>query len=133
MRLHKEELSDGTSEYPSYAWPGGYPIVYMTKDDSILCPDCANGKNGSEAIKGHEDPEWNLVGMDIHHEGPPEVCDHCQVQIESAYGDPDSLDEDDISTLKAAMGLSEDTPNGILADLLEDNGHPDADKVRELS
>ncbi len=133
MRLAKEELSDGSMEYPSWAWPGGYPIVYFTKDGVILCPDCANQKNGSEATQGHEYPEWDLVGCDIHYEGPPEVCDHCHAQIESAYGDPDELDEDDISTLKARLGLSEDAPNGILADLLEDNGHPDADKVRDLS
>ena len=31
-----------TGELPSYAWPGGYQILYLTEDNGILCPDCAN-------------------------------------------------------------------------------------------
>ena len=36
-------------ELVSYAWPGGYPVIYITEDNGVLCPDCANGKNDSEA------------------------------------------------------------------------------------
>src|SRR5437899_2447381 len=41
MTLTAIRQSDGT--LPAYAWPGGYPIVYMAKDNGILCPKCANG------------------------------------------------------------------------------------------
>ena len=80
----KERLS-------AYAWPGGYPIYYLCADGGVLCPDCANGDNGSEA-NGTIDPEcpdddqWRIVASDIHWEGDPIICDHCGADIESAYG-----------------------------------------------
>lgn len=66
---------DGT--LPAYAWPGGYPIIYILADGEILCPACANDANG-----------WRIMGADIHYEGPPELCCHCNAEIESAYGEP---------------------------------------------
>ena len=83
--LHR--APDGT--LPAYAFPGGYPIAYFLADDGILCPDCASGKNGSEASECSEDPQWKLIGADIHWEGVPLICDHCNAEVESAYGDPD--------------------------------------------
>lgn len=74
----------------AYAWPGGYPMIYLTKDGSVLCPECASGKNGSDASESNDDPQWQLVAGDIFYEGAPIQCDHCCVLIESAYGDPDS-------------------------------------------
>jgi len=95
-------------EFPAYAWPGGYPIIYLTEDGSVLCPDCVNGKNDSEVgnpeVDG--DPQWTVVAHDCYWEGPPMQCDHCNGEIESAYGDPDAmkikldnLDRDDDSVL----------------------------------
>jgi hypothetical protein len=34
--------------------------------------------------------DWRCEGVQIHWEGPPESCAHCNAQIESAYGDPDA-------------------------------------------
>lgn len=85
MRLHRD--TDGT--LPAYAWPGGYPMFYLTKDDGVLCPDCANGKNGSGASETQDDPQWQVVAGDVHWEGQPLTCDHCHQEIESAYGDPE--------------------------------------------
>lgn len=76
-------LDDGS--FPAYAWPGGYPVMYLTKDDSIICPDCANM---AEREGLTDDPEWYIVDYDIHYEGPPHYCDNCGAEIESAYGDP---------------------------------------------
>ena len=33
---------DDTGQYPAYAWPGGYPVYYVTADSGVLCPKCAN-------------------------------------------------------------------------------------------
>lgn len=86
-KLHRE--SDGT--LPRWAWPGGYPVIYVTDDGGTLCPGCANGENGSLASED-ADPHsgWKLEGADVHWEGPPEVCDHCGANVDSAYGDPDA-------------------------------------------
>lgn len=73
QKLRQE--NDG--KLPSFAWPGGYPLIYATKSATILCPECATNNNDSD------DPinKWW-----IHYEGEPEVCEECNVEIESAYG-----------------------------------------------
>lgn len=78
---------DGSgAQYPAFAWPGGYPIYYFTEDNGTLCPECANGRHGSEAGNVNPDPQWRLIGCETHWEGEPLTCDHCNAQIESAYG-----------------------------------------------
>lgn len=86
-------VRDANDGYPKYAWPGGYPVVYVCADGGTLCAECANGKNGSEAhTKKGTPPDWRLVGYDIHYEGAPETCDHCSAVIESAYGEVEDGD-----------------------------------------
>jgi hypothetical protein len=77
--------NDGT--LPAYGWPGGYPIFYVTADGGVLCPECGNGRNGSEASENTDDAQWRLVGGDVHWEGEPLQCEHCNASIESAYGE----------------------------------------------
>lgn len=86
-----EKMENGL--YPTFAFPGGYPIIYLTADNAVLCPDCANGLNGSEASPDHDEKMWRLVACDVHYEGQPETCEHCQFQVHSAYGDPFEDDE----------------------------------------
>ena len=77
-------------ELPSWAWPGGYPILYLVADGETLCPACANGKHGSLASADENtDSDWRIVGWYIHWEGPPERCAHCEHETESAYGADD--------------------------------------------
>lgn len=80
---------DGT--YPAYAWPGGYPIIYIMGDGAVICPGCANGENGSKAVgesddDGTSDRSWTIVGSCVHWDGEPESCAHCGEDIESSYG-----------------------------------------------
>lgn len=71
---------DDEGKLPAFAFPGGYPIVYFTRDGLMVCPDCAN-------IEDTSDP---VVSYDIYWEGPTVPCDDCgRDVIESAYGDPD--------------------------------------------
>ena len=90
-----EIVRNEKGQLDAYAWPGGYQIVYYTADNGVLCPDCANGKNGSEASEKldpecPDDNQWRLVASDIYYEGPAVYCDHCNAEIESVYGDPDA-------------------------------------------
>ena len=75
---------DSNGKLPAYAWPGGYPVVYYAKDMGVLCPKCANGRDNDEQLKP--------VACDVHYEGRPEICEHCNAEIESAYGDPEADD-----------------------------------------
>ena len=87
-----DKLRDSDGKLPAYAWPGGYPIIYVTDDGAVLCPDCANRENGSLASTGPEErgTGWFLDGCDVHWEGAAELCNHCGAEIESAYGEPDT-------------------------------------------
>lgn len=82
-------IRDDDGELPKYAWPGGYPIFYLTEDNSVLCPDCANGRHGSEAADpdGQTDPPWSIVAHECNWEDPELYCDHCHERIESAYAE----------------------------------------------
>jgi hypothetical protein len=87
-------LRNEKGEYDKYAWPGLYPIYYVTDDNCALCADCAN--NEAEVKKAEEqvaaDPEWRgayaqwlIVAADVNWEDTELYCDHCNKRIESAY------------------------------------------------
>ncbi len=81
----------------AYAWPGGYPIIYMACDgwreddgklnfnkhdrsENTCCPKCA-----ADVEKW---PDIIIIAEYIHWEGPPEYCEYCNGFTDSAYGDP---------------------------------------------
>lgn len=74
------------------AWPGGYPLYYITKDCAALCPKCVN--ENIELLSDKDDPQWYIVGVDVNYENTSLYCDHCNEQIESAYGDDEQDDND---------------------------------------
>ena len=82
-RLTRED--DGT--LTKYAWPGGYPVFYLVADNGVLCADCANGTNDSDASEDTDDTQWKLVACDVNWEDESLYCDYCSAQIESAYGE----------------------------------------------
>jgi hypothetical protein len=59
---------------------GGYPLLYLTRRNDVLCRDCA---------ASDDDDASPVSAAGVHLEGPPVACDGCGVEIESAYGDPD--------------------------------------------
>ena len=68
----------------SYAWPGGYPIIYVDTDNGdVFC-----GKHVWPIIVREDAP----MVRDIYYEGADEWCAEGSHAIPSAYGDPDDLD-----------------------------------------
>lgn len=98
-------LDDNRKSLEAYAWPGGYPILYLARDgwrdsdtgkldfnphdrtESVCCPACATNTE--------KWPDLIIVASDIHYEGEPYlICEWCNAEIESAYGVPElSTDE----------------------------------------
>jgi hypothetical protein len=68
-----------------FAWPGMYPLYYITKDCAALCPKCVN--ENITLLSDKDDPQWYLIGVEVNYENTSLYCDHCNEQIESAYGD----------------------------------------------
>lgn len=69
---------DENGNLPSWAWPGGYPIYYVDKEGSCICPKCANRE---------VDASQEVVDSDINWEDEALHCDDCGDKIQSAYGE----------------------------------------------
>lgn len=76
---------DKDGKLPSFAWPGGYPIVYWTGGGDYLCAECATASSDE-----NEPGKYGVQAGDVHWEGAPIACDRCPAVIESAYGDPEA-------------------------------------------
>lgn len=89
----------------TYAWPGGYTIFYVTKDNSCLCPKCAakqeleNAQSLMTALVEGTKP-WLLsseiiIGADVNYEDCNLFCDNCNARIEPSYKTDDDCDCED--------------------------------------
>lgn len=89
--MSKQELprlEDGRLQ--AYAWPGGYPLFYLDRENSVLCPACAN-KSDSDA---EEVPQFKPIAADVNYEDASLTCDQCNGRIESAYAEEEvNVDE----------------------------------------
>lgn len=77
--LKEIACTDGT--LPSHSWPGFYPMFYVTQNQEVICPKCANVLSKSD--------EGEVVNYNVYWEGEPLECSMCDKEIESAYGVPD--------------------------------------------
>jgi hypothetical protein len=85
-------ISDFRKAYRNgpYAWPGGYPLYFVTADGAALSFAAAKSerRNILEAIRDNEARSgWRVAALDINWEDTGLTCDHTGQSIESAYGD----------------------------------------------
>jgi len=71
---------DDSGNFPAYAWPGGYPLFYLDKENNVLCPACA-----SRPV----DQSQEVTAGDVNWEDSSLYCDDCGARIESAYTEED--------------------------------------------
>jgi hypothetical protein len=75
---------DNNGELPAYAWPGGYAIYYLDRDNSVVCPSCANKQRKIDIESPGYIPQFNIVAWGINYDEPDEAdffCDECSKQI----------------------------------------------------
>lgn len=85
ITLSNEQRSDGL--LPSFTFPGGYPVFYVTEDLDEICPDCAN--------EFKSDPEINVIDFKINEEDDDVRCSLCDRLIPSAWGEDEEMGEDE--------------------------------------
>lgn len=66
---------------PTYAWPGGYPLYYVTDQGSMLCPAHAN-------VEADYSDEL-IVAADVNYEDASLYCEHGD-RIPSAYAEDET-------------------------------------------
>lgn len=72
-----------------YAWPGGYPLYFITSDGGALAFTTASTERRCilEALRDQDNSGWRVIGMDVNWEDEQLTCDHTGERIESAYGE----------------------------------------------
>jgi len=120
------KFMDEKGTYPAFAWPGMYPLYYITKDGGVLCPLCAD--DNKELTLDPNDPQWFIVASEANYENTDLTCDHCNKPIESAYADdkPEDTGERDV--------LTADERDADEGDVDEDSGQalPLSEKISKL-
>lgn len=111
-----DQLKDGP-----YAFPGGYPKYFVTKDGGVLSFEAAK-ENKDEiisAMKDGYDDQWLVVGVDINWEDSDLYCDHTNKKIECAYCEDEYLEEGLWNQLKTGAksafgaGIGDRTGGGL--------------------
>ncbi len=72
---------DDNGQLSGYAWPGGYPIYYRDRENSVLCVQCAI-KSDIEEL-----PQFKPISAGINYEDSSLYCNTCSTRIESAYAE----------------------------------------------
>lgn len=71
---------DSDGKLPAYAWPGGYPLFYLTDQNTVLCPEHASVER--------EYSDELITAVDVNWEDDSLYCEHGE-RIESAYAEPE--------------------------------------------
>ena len=73
-----------------YAWPGGYPLYFVTSDGGVLSFEAARAE-WRQIVWAHLNNAtrcgWHLAGVDVNYEDPYLECEHTGARIESAYAE----------------------------------------------
>jgi hypothetical protein len=75
-----------------YAWPGGYPLYFVTSDGGALSFEAVRDnwrEIASAHIRRDETCGWHIAGYEINWEDSDLLCDHTGERIESAYAEPE--------------------------------------------
>lgn len=92
MNIHNtQDLRQAIRNGP-YAWPGGYPLYFITDDGAALSFEAvkAEYRQVSNAIRHKLNDGWRVIAMDINWEDGNCYCAHMGKQIECAYPSDDN-------------------------------------------
>lgn len=85
------EIKGRLRSHPSgAAWPGGYPLYWVTSDGAALAWHVVRDewRNVVAAHLANDTMSgWHIAGWDINWEDTELICDHTGERIPSAYGD----------------------------------------------
>jgi hypothetical protein len=76
-----------------WAWPGGYPLYFITSDGAALSFDAVRSEYRQviNSIRHRLNDGWRVVAVDINYEDSGLYCDNTGQRIQSAYGDDEEI------------------------------------------
>ena len=87
--LSEQEIRDALKRGP-YAWPGGYPVYFLTSDGEALCFKSVE-KNLDLVLEASREGDntggWMVVGLEVNWEDPDLYCSDTNERIPSAYAE----------------------------------------------
>lgn len=92
MRIETVSDFDAALANGAYAWPGGYPLYFVTDDGGCLCFKAAalEAQLIRDAIAADDRQSgWRVVACEVNWEDETLICEHTGAKIESAYGTDD--------------------------------------------
>jgi hypothetical protein len=90
MRIETVKDFGNALKQGPYAWPGGYPLFFVTSDGGALAFGTAweERANIAQAILSNDTHGgWRVIGVDVNWEDPELMDDHAGERIESAYAE----------------------------------------------
>ena len=80
----KSQLRSG-----EFAWPGGYPLYFITDDGEALSFEAVreNIKSVIWSMRHKVNDGWRVIGCEVNWEDDSMTCAHTGEPIESAYGE----------------------------------------------
>lgn len=88
MRINNTcDLKNAIRQGP-YAWPGGYPIYFITDDGEAISYDTVKSEYRLilKSVKDRTNDGWRVVAVDINWEDDDLYCCHSNEKIQPAYG-----------------------------------------------
>lgn len=92
-------------EAGAFAWPGGYPLYFVTSDGGALSFVAAEKEADlirSAIAENDTRSGWHVCACEVNWEEVELYCDHTGKRIESAYAEPERADH-----AEDALGLGE--------------------------
>lgn len=76
----------------AWAWPGGYPVYFITADCESMSFDYAkeNAELIRNAIAENIGDQWQIIGCEVNWENASLYCCGSNKRIESAYAEDDA-------------------------------------------
>ena len=76
----------------AFAWPGGYPLFFITSDGGCLSFEAAkeNAELIRAAIAEKSGNGWQITNCVVNWEDAELYCDHTGQRIPSAYAEPEN-------------------------------------------
>jgi hypothetical protein len=91
MEINTVADLDEALENGPYAWPGGYPVFFITSDGGALSFKSVKEEYDqiAESIENNLNDGWRVEAADVNWEDPELYDDHSGERIESAYAEDD--------------------------------------------